>query len=148
MPWIKSISNKLDIAFFCACASQLLHRVNAFVMYSVIGCQQNLNRASFFCCVRNIIMYVPYRQDIHYNDVIMVAIASKITSLNIVYSTVYSGADQRKHQSSAPLAFVRGINRRPVNSPHRWPVMRKMFPLDDVIMNNSPLQSIHYSLFS
>ena len=43
---------------------------------------------------------------IHYNDVIMGAMASQITSLTIVYSTVYSGWDQRKHQSSAPLAFV------------------------------------------
>ena len=47
----------------------------------------------------------------HYIDVIMGAIASQITSLTIVYSTVYSGADQRKHQSSASLAFVRGIHR-------------------------------------
>ena len=60
--------------------------------------------------------------------------ASQITSLTIVYSTVYSGADQRKHQSSASLAFVRGIHRLPVNSPHKWPVTRKMFPLDDVII--------------
>ena len=54
----------------------------------------------------------------HYDDVIMGAMASQITSLTIVYSTVYSGADQRKHQSSASLAFVRGIHRGPVNSPH------------------------------
>ena len=47
----------------------------------------------------------------HYGDVIMGTIASQITSLTIVYSTVYSGADQRKHQSSASLAFVRGIHR-------------------------------------
>ena len=72
----------------------------------------------------------------HYGDVIMAAIASQITSLTIVYSTVYSDADQRKHQSSASLAFVRGIHRGPVNSPHKWPVTRKMFPLDDVIMIN------------
>ena len=71
---------------------------------------------------------------IHYNDVIMGAIASQITSLTIVYSTVYSDADQRKHQSSASLAFVRGIHRGPVNSQHKWPVTRKMFPFDDVIM--------------
>ena len=64
----------------------------------------------------------------------MGAIASQITSLTIVYSIVYSDADQRKHQSSAPLAFVRGIHRGPVNSPHKWPVTRKMFPFDDVIM--------------
>ena len=45
-----------------------------------------------------------------------------------------SGADQRNHQRSASLAFVRGIHRWPVNSPHKWPVTRKMFPFDDVIM--------------
>ena len=70
----------------------------------------------------------------HYGDVIMSVMTSQITSLTIVYSTVYSGADQRKHQSSASLAFVRGIHRWPVNSPHKWPVTRKMFPFDDVIM--------------
>ena len=72
----------------------------------------------------------------HYDDVIMSAMASQITSLTIVYSTVYSGVDQRKHQSSAPLAFVRGIHRGPVNSPHKGPVTRKMFPFDDVIMHH------------
>ena len=70
----------------------------------------------------------------HYNDVIMNTIASQVTSLTIVYSTVYSDADQRKHQSSASLAFVRGIHRGPVNSPHKGPVTRKIFPFDDVIM--------------
>ena len=64
----------------------------------------------------------------------MDAMASQITSLTIVYSIVYSDADQRKHQSSASLAFVRGIHRGPGNSPHKWPVTRKMFPFDDVIM--------------
>ena len=71
----------------------------------------------------------------HYGYVIMGAIASQITSLTIVYSTVYSVADQRKHRSSASLAFVRGNHRGPVNSTHKWPVTRKMFPFDDVIMN-------------
>ena len=71
---------------------------------------------------------------LHYDDIIMGTIASQITSLTIVYSTVYSGADQNKHQSSASLAFVWGIHRGPVNSPHKWPVTRKMFPFDDVIM--------------
>ena len=55
----------------------------------------------------------------HYGDVIMGAIASQITSLTIVNSTVYSDADQRKHQSFTSLAFVRGIHRGPVNSPHK-----------------------------
>ena len=71
----------------------------------------------------------------HYNEVIMSALASQITSLTIVYSTVCSGVDQRKHQSSASLAFVRGIHRWSVNSPHKWPVTREMFPFDDVIVN-------------
>ena len=70
----------------------------------------------------------------HDGDVTMGAMASQITSLTIVYSAVYSGANQRKHQSSASLAFVWGIHRWPVNSPHKWPVKRKMFPFDDIIM--------------
>ena len=70
----------------------------------------------------------------HYVDVIMGAIASRITRLTSVYSTVYSEADQRKHQCSTSLAFVRGIHRGPVNSPHKWPVTWKLFPFDDVIM--------------
>ena len=72
----------------------------------------------------------------------MSAIASQITSLTTVYSTVYSDADQIKHQSSASLAFVWGIHRGPVNSPHKWLVTRKMFPFDDVIMscNNSQIE--------
>ena len=69
-----------------------------------------------------------------YGDVLMDAIASQITSLTIVYSIVYSDADQRKHQSFASLAFVRGTHRRLVNSTHKWPVTRKKFPFDDVIM--------------
>ena len=82
-------------------------------------------------------------RDWHYNDVIMSAKASQITSLSIVCPNAHSGADQRKnhsradqrkHQSSASLAFVRGIHRWPVNSPHNGPVTRKMFPFDDVIM--------------
>ena len=65
----------------------------------------------------------------------MSTMASQITSITIVYSTVYSGADQtKKHQSLASLAFVWGIHRWPMNSPRKRPVMRKMFPFDDVIM--------------
>ena len=71
----------------------------------------------------------------------MGTIASQITSLAIVYSIVYSSADQRKHQSSASLAFVWGIHRGPVNSPHKWPVTRKMFKSDDVIMTRTHQQS-------
>ena len=72
-------------------------------------------------CVRN--FEIIDHEALHYNDVIMGAIAFQTTSLTIVYSTVYSGADQRKHQRSASLAFVRRIHREPV------------FLIDDVIMN-------------
>ena len=65
----------------------------------------------------------------------MGTMVSQITGLTIVYSTVYSITDQRKQESSASLAFVRGIHRWPVNSPHKWPVTRKMFPFDDAIMH-------------
>ena len=65
----------------------------------------------------------------HYNDAIMGAMASQITNLMIVYSAACSGEDQRKHQRSASLAFVQGIHRWPVNSPHKWPVTRKMFSI-------------------
>ena len=70
----------------------------------------------------------------------MGAIASQNTSLTIVYSMVYSGTDQRKHQSSASLAFVRGIHRWP----HKWPVTRKKFPFDYVIILTWP-RNLHYS---
>ena len=81
---------------------------------------------------------------LHYDDVIMTMLASQITSLTVVYSIVYSGVNQRKHQSSALLAFV----------PHKWPVTRKMFPFDDVIMLNTshkcgncfPCPDIHHEL--
>ena len=90
----------------------------------------------------------------HYDDVIMSPIASQvimspiasqIASLAIVYASVWSGVNQRKHQSSASLAFVRGIHHWPVNSPHKWPVTRKMFPFDDVTMcyNDVPWVSWH-----
>ena len=67
----------------------------------------------------------------------MSAMASQITGVSIVCSTVGSGGDQRKHQSPASLAFVRGFHRSSVNSPHKGPVTRKMFPFDDVIMRLS-----------
>ena len=70
---------------------------------------------------------------IHYSDVIMSSMASRITGVSVVYSTVCLGADQRKRQGSAPLAFMVGINRWQVNSPQRA-VTRKIFPLGDVIM--------------
>ena len=80
----------------------------------------------------------------HYDDVIMDCIASQITSLPVVCSIVYSGVNQRKPQSSASLAFVREIHREPVNFPHKWPVTRKMFPFDDVIMFRAHLKESRF----
>ena len=70
----------------------------------------------------------------HYNDVIMSAMTSQITSLTIVYSAVCSGPDKRKYQRSASLAFLMGIHWWPVNFPHKGPVTRKGFPFHDVII--------------
>ena len=88
-----------------------------------------------------------------YNDIIMSTMASQITSLTSVYSSVYSGAGQRKHQSSASLAFVRGIHWWPVNSPHKGPVTWKMFRFDDImsqygITNQQWLNQIMLKLWS
>ena len=71
----------------------------------------------------------------HYGDVIKRAMASQITGVSIIYPTICSGADLRTRQSSASLALVRGIHRSPVNSPHKGPVTREVFPFNDVIMN-------------
>ena len=72
-----------------------------------------------------------FSEILYYSDVRMSEMATQITSVSIISSTVCSGA----HQSSASLAFVRGIHRSPVDSPHKEPVTRKTFPFDDVIMN-------------
>ena len=83
--------------------------------------------------------YYTFIDSSHYSDVIMSTIASQIISPTIVYAIVYSDADQWKHQSSASLAFVWGIHRWPVNSPHKRPVSRKIFPFDDVIVHTGIL---------
>ena len=84
----------------------------------------------------------------HYDDVIMTARASQIISLTTIFWIVYSGPDQRKQQSSASLAFVRGIHRWPVNSPHKGPVTRKMMKSSWITYKNvkavKVLGSRHY----
>ena len=80
------------------------------------------------------------------SDVIISTMASQINSLTIVYSTVFSGADQIKHQLSTSLAFVRGIQRWPVNSRHKWPVTRKCFHLTTSSCHDAITQAeIQYS---
>ena len=77
-------------------------------------------------------------QQRHYGDVIMSAMAFQVTGVSIVYSKVFSGADQRKYQRPASLAFVIW----PMNSPHKRPVTRKMFPFDDVILASSSCEPV------
>ena len=78
-------------------------------------------RTSKYSNIRKNLRKVSGRWKIDYCEVSMSVMASQIISLKIVYPTVHLGAVQRKHQSSASLAFV-------------WGVARKMFPFDDVIM--------------
>ena len=78
-----------------------------------------------------------FQTSITMTSVTVGVIASQISSLTIFYSSVYSDADERKHQSSASLTFVWGIHRWPVNSSHKWPVTRKVFSFYDVIMGIS-----------
>ena len=75
----------------------------------------------------------------------MGTMASLITSLMTVYSNVHSGADQRKHQSSASLAFVWGIHRWPVSSPQKGPVRGKCFHLMTSLCWNASLECPHDS---
>ena len=69
----------------------------------------------------------------------MTTVASQITSLTIVYLTVYSDADQRKTSKLRITGLCAGNSPGPVNSPHKWPVTREMFPFDDVIMKYGQL---------
>ena len=84
---------------------------------------------------RNILENTKYKEMwlVHYNDVIMSAMASQITSFYDCFLHRLFGRRSKKTSSSASLAFVRGIHRSPMNSPNKGPV-RPMFPLDDVIM--------------
>ena len=102
-----------------------MQKPNKIGHLSKIPCVININQGNGECI---------FAANNHYGDVILGTVASQITSPTIVNSTIYSGVDQRKYQSSASLDFVRGIQRGPVNSPNKWPVTRKMFPFDDVII--------------
>ena len=121
---------------FCTCHSY-------FVPYITKWSREMLSSRtdSAICKPLNLLRWKPYQWSYvwlplrsHYTDVIMRSMASQINGVSIVFSTVCLGADQRKHQSSAALAFVRGIHWWAVNSPHKGPVTRKKVPFDDVIM--------------
>ena len=103
--------------------------IHTYLMYTYITHHKLIKVKLQHNTMRKIIKKI--RQHIH-----TLLLWRQITSISIVCSAVCTGTDQRKHQSSASLAFVRGIHRWPVDSPHREPVTRKMFPFDDVIMNH------------
>ena len=145
-----ALSHYDDVTIICnmavcsiASSSQQQSKIHSSILLAVFEGWVNLTSTREFSSQSSndmssvITMYVP--EDDHYNDVIMSAMASWIISLTIVYSTVYSVADYKRYQSPASLAFVRGIHRWPVNSSHKGPVTRKMFPFDDVIMQRQPI---------
>ena len=108
--------------------NRLLHRPSLLaivLLVGVYGLRPNWLVLTFLWLVDN------------YGDVIIGEMAIQITSLTIIYSTVYSGADQRKHLSPVSLAFVRGIHRWPINSPHKGSVTREMFLFGDVIIDSN-----------
>ena len=127
--------------------NEILSKIQAF-LYKKMHLKMPSGKWRPFCLGRSVLrldmiitwvsVALTYGQYHHYKDVIMSAMASQISSLTIIYSTVYSGVDHRKHQSSASLAFVRGIHRWPVIFPHKGPATRKLFPaLDDVIIKST-----------
>ena len=133
-----AISNDTTVAIFNFVKGYICDGVVIFVKYDIEDVWKHSTPMTMLIVWKCVCI-------IHYNDVLMGKMASQITSLTIVYSTVYLSADLRKHQSSASLAFVREIHRWPVNFPHKWPVTRKMFPFDDVIMPDSCLYHISSS---
>ena len=90
--WCRHIQIYLKMSCFCSSPKVLAHRERGVYVYVYIY----------------IYIYI-----YHYTDVTMNAMASQITGLSIVYSNICPGADQRKHQTSTPLTFVRGIHRFP-----------------------------------
>ena len=84
---------------------------------------EDRDQSLIFCCG---VIINEWHKALHYSDVIVGAMASQVTSVNIVYSTVYSGADERKHQGPRVSGLCEGIHRWPVNSPHKGPVTRKI----------------------
>ena len=133
-PWSLGFIKKLGFLFFPADArdffvnvvdAALEHRAkNIKVMLKLKKNKKKFLIRLIFkpCSVSCLIIYfyklARVTRQLHYSDVIMSAMASQIIGVTIVYSTVCPGVDQTKHQSSTSLAFMRGIHRSQVNSPH------------------------------
>ena len=110
-----------------------------FVWYAIL--MSSIHFWKYLRCLNCLqVLYSLHKIVCHYNDVIMSAMASQYTSLTVVYSTVYSRRRSKKHQSFASLAFVRGIHRWSVNSPHKGPVKRSE--------NDNTYQPIYQTMYS
>ena len=121
------INENFILLVFKFLESDLYTKVCAwYARYATMACKKNCNNLIIKYWITVIQIFYGIGS-IHYCDAIM-------SGIRIVYSTICSGADHRKHQSSTSLAFVRGIHWWPVNSLHKRPVTWKMFPFDDVIM--------------
>ena len=117
--WITDILDcYIYFVMFFVCFCVFLHHYLRLLYVSVMYLVIQYWYLSYLCVMLFIQKKIATGRPFHFGDVIMGTVESQITSLTVVYSTVYSDADQRK----------------PVNSPHRWPVTREMFPFDDVIM--------------
>ena len=123
-----TIYHEIGKRSFCRYALWKCKQVMAFLCGS-LPLENLMNAIGSWCWpyfdVHN---FIPW----HCSDVILSSLASQITGVSIVYSTVCSCVDHRIRHSSASLAFMRRIHRWPVNCPHKGPVTRKMFPFDDV----------------
>ena len=106
------------LSFYNRCALWVLSKVYIQLFISIYSYLYHNAHLSKSCC------YDVHRE--HYSNDIMGAMASQIIKFTVVYTTIYSGADQRKHQSSASLAFMWRIHRWPMSSPHKGPVIQKI----------------------
>ena len=88
-----------------------IHRLVIISIFTWPACDKGKIYLALFIFKWTEVLGSPRQWVWHYDDVIMTILPSQITSLTVVYSIVYSGVDERKHQSSASLAFVRGIHR-------------------------------------
>ena len=70
---------------------------------------------------------------VHYSDVIKGAMTSHHPH-DCLLNRLFRRRTTNTPKLYTSLAFVRGIHRWPVNSPHKWPVTRNIFPFDDVII--------------
>ena len=115
--WLQNVNCLTTISFYSLEINGFVYQISVSILIVA------------WCFMKFCDMVIPQ----HYSDVIISVMASQITSVSFVCPSICSGADQRKHQSSASLTFVRGIHRWPVDSPHIGPVTQKMFPFDDVL---------------